>query len=375
MVSPVFETLPLPRPDRPVTWPIVESNPPIADGLEPEQNATLKLYNWQAYINQDVLNEFGKLHNCQVQVSTFNTADEALAKLSSGSVDYDIFFPTVDQVSALVAAGIVRPLNHSYLPNISQSWKEFTNPFYDQQWRYTTPYTIYTTGVAWRKDHVKEDPYTWDNGWAFPWQGQYRGRVGVLDDTREGIALGLLKNGITDLNTESSEHIGKATDSFLELNSLVGTHYDNNDYSTIPEGQDWIHHAWSGDIASCNQYLPTNTSIDTVGYWFPPNGVGPVNNDAMTVLAGGKNPVLAHMLINYLLDLDVAVKNMSYTGYQQPNVKMTSDLLVSQGLVPANLTSTVVRESDFIHGLREMALRPEVDAAWQEAWLHITGGI
>src|SRR5690349_23608928 len=38
--------IPLPRPNNPVTWPIFKDNQPIKAGLQPEQGATLKLYNW-----------------------------------------------------------------------------------------------------------------------------------------------------------------------------------------------------------------------------------------------------------------------------------------------------------------------------------------
>ena len=49
---------------------------------------------------------------------------------------------------------MIRPLNHSYIPNIANTWPDYRNPFYDQDWQYTTPYSIYTTGMAWRKDKV-----------------------------------------------------------------------------------------------------------------------------------------------------------------------------------------------------------------------------
>ncbi len=39
------------------------------------------------------------------------------------------------------------------------------------------------------------------NAWTMPWQSKYRGRVAILDDYREGICLGLMKNGIFNLNT------------------------------------------------------------------------------------------------------------------------------------------------------------------------------
>ena len=48
----------------------------------------------------------------------------------------------------LIEGKLVQPLNHSYIPNITQAWSDFTNPFYDQGWQYTVPYTIYTTGIV-----------------------------------------------------------------------------------------------------------------------------------------------------------------------------------------------------------------------------------
>ena len=63
------------------------------------------------------------------------------------------------------------------------------------------PYTIYTTGISWRKDLWTRTRTRWRNPWAMPWQAKYKGRVAILDDYRESISLGLMKNGIFDLNT------------------------------------------------------------------------------------------------------------------------------------------------------------------------------
>lgn len=38
------------------------------------------------------------------------------------------------------------------------------------------PYTIYTTGIAWRKDHVSGDPGSMANGYQFPGRASTRGR-------------------------------------------------------------------------------------------------------------------------------------------------------------------------------------------------------
>ena len=88
----------------------------------------------------------------------------------------------------LIESKLVQPLNHSYIPNITQAWPDFTNPFYDQGWQYTVPYTIYTTGIAWRKDLVDENPYR--EYTVGPVHG-FTGAIGELD-SREGASHGVL---------------------------------------------------------------------------------------------------------------------------------------------------------------------------------------
>ena len=368
-------TVPLPRPNHPVKWPVFKDNQPIAANLAPEQNATLQLYTWVAYINQDVVNSFAKKFKCKVQITTFNTMNEALSKLRAG-LSYDLLVgATVDVLGQLIGTKLVQPLNHSYIPNISQAWPDFTNPFYDQGWQYTVPYTVYTTGITWRKDLVHENPYTMKNPWAMPWQAKYRGRVAILDDYREGICLGLMKNGVFDLNTTDFRQIALARQSLQELSSLVNLRISQTDYSDVPAGQTWISSAWSGDMAAAPSYMPKGVNVDVIGYWFPRNGRGPINNDTNVVLKTASNPVLAHLFLNYLLDLPNVLENISWNGYMQPLTGVTPQRLIKEQILPPSLTSTVVVPSDFRTGLFELQLPVDADALWQQAWLVVSNGI
>ena len=72
------------------------------------------------------------------------------------------------------------------------------------------------------------------NPWAFPWQSKYKGKVAILDDYREGLTLGLMKNGDFDPNTTDQPRSSAATQALLDLDSLVNLHIDNNDYTPIP---------------------------------------------------------------------------------------------------------------------------------------------
>jgi spermidine/putrescine transport system substrate-binding protein len=367
--GPSSNGIPLPRPNHPVTWPVFKDNPAIKTGLAPERGATLRIYNWVAYLNPQIMKDFGKKYNCKVELTTFNNMDEAMAKLRTGQLSFDIFFPTVDVMGQLVEGKMIQPVNHSYIPNIAQAWPDFTNPFYDGHWQYTVPYTIYTTGIAWRKDHVPENPYTMANPWAMPWQGKYKGKVAILDDSRESISLGLMKNGIFDLNTTSPSQIAAAGKSLQDLAHLTNVHIDNNDYTEIPSGQIWIHHAWSGDIATAASYMPKGVPVEVVGYWFPTDGRGPVGNDTITILRSAPNPVLAHLFMDYMLDLPNVLTNISFNGYMQPLTEVTPQRLVKEKLLPPSLMSTAVLPSYFRRGVMELQLPVVPLGLWEQAWL------
>lgn len=367
--GPSSNGIPLPRPNHPVTWPVFKDNPAIKTGLAPERGATLRIYNWVAYLNPQIMKDFSKKYNCKVELTTFNNMDEAMAKLRTGQLSFDIFFPTVDVMGQLVEGKMIQPVNHSYIPNIAQAWPDFTNPFYDGHWQYTVPYTIYTTGIAWRKDHVPENPYTMASPWAMPWQGKYKGKVAILDDSRESISLGLMKNGIFDLNTTSPSQIAAAGKSLQDLAHLTNVHIDNNDYTEIPSGQIWIHHAWSGDIATAASYMPKGVPVEVVGYWFPTDGRGPVGNDTITILRSAPNPVLAHLFMDYMLDLPNVLTNISFNGYMQPLTEVTPQRLVKEKLLPPSLMSTAVLPSYFRRGVMELQLPVAPLGLWEQAWL------
>ena len=182
---------------------------------------------------------------------------------------------TVDVLGQLIESKLVQPLNHCYIPNITQAWPDFTNPFYDQGWQYTVPYTIYTTGISWRKDLVHENPYTMSEPVGMPWQAKYKGRVAILDDYRESISLGLMKNGIFDLNTTDPGRSPRPAGRCRSCSSLVNVRIDNNDYTEVPDGQTWIHHAWSGDMATAASYMPKGVPVDDRRLLVPPRRRGP----------------------------------------------------------------------------------------------------
>jgi spermidine/putrescine transport system substrate-binding protein len=367
---------PLARPDNPVKWPIYDDNPPIASGLAPESGATLKVYNWEDYLWPRLMKNFGQEFNCKVELTTFGGVDEALAKIRTGQLDFDVYFPDPSLIGKLISAKLIRPLNLDYIPNLKNVWPNLQNPFYDLGSQYTVPYVIYTTGVAWRTDHVKDDIPGMSNPYEIMWDPKYKGKIHIFNDYRESIGMALLKNGITDLNTEDPAKIEVAKQDLLKTIDLVNVTLDITDWTDLPEGRSWIHQAWSGDMVSAQYYMPKGQSPSVLRYWYPPEGGGAIGSDNMTILTGGKNPVLAHMFINYLLDNKNGFDNFyNLTGYQPPFNSIDTDRLVSEEVIPETLASTVVHPEDFDKGYVYLELSPAGDELWHAAYQEYAAGV
>ncbi len=341
--------------------------------MEPEEGP-LQLYNWAEYMNRAVVKSFEKKYGVGVELSTFATVDEAIAKLASGAVGYDVFVPTQPYIAMLVAGKIVQPLNLSYIPNLRKEvWRSLQSPWYDVGSRYTVPYTVFSTGIAWRNDFLPDyDPSKLANPYESFWQAtDISGKVAMLDDQREGLAMALLRNGITDVNTGSQEHVDAARNALKELIDLVNLRFYTNDYQHIADGSVWLHQAWGGDMTAIGYYLPKGTPVTSVSYWWPEDGRGLMGNDTFAVLNGAPHPVLAHLFLDHLLDTETALLNMEFTGYQQPLTEMTPERVVEEELVPENLTSAIVREDQFKKGFLQGPLSAEGMGIWETAWSEV----
>src|SRR6185312_5140662 len=141
----------LPRTDNSVTWAILDDNKPVKDGRGIEQGP-LRVYNYADYLDPATVKAFQKQFSTKVEIATYNSADEAIAKLSSGAVDFDLIVGlTGSNIVDLIAHKLLQPLNHSYLPNLEKNiWPPLADPFYDRGSRFTVPYVVWIDGIGWR---------------------------------------------------------------------------------------------------------------------------------------------------------------------------------------------------------------------------------
>jgi spermidine/putrescine transport system substrate-binding protein len=347
---------------------------PIADGLAPEKGP-LRIVNYADYVNPDVVADFEKEYGVDVEISTIDSDAEMVTKLGSGALKVDLIHSMAStSIGRLIASGLIRPLNRSYLGNFGNVLPAFNDPWYDPGAVYSAPYTFFGTGIGFRADRV--DPAQIDGwGWDTLWNAaEWKGECSVLDDEREAFTMAMLRRGVTDINALDQAMIDQALADVSELIDLVNIKVNIEGYKDIPEGTTTIAHTWSADLIAAVNYLPEGTTTDVLGFWHPPSEGYVVSNDSMGVMTAAKSPVLAHLYIDYLLDNDVAEKNFSWVGYLPALAKLDADYVIGAGYVPENLRNCVPTNEDITKGLKYLDLGPDGDALYEAAWSKFTAG-
>ena len=365
----------LARPDNPVTLPM--NGEPIPTST-PIETGTLRVYNWDAYMYKKVLKAFEDEYGVTVEWTTFNNMEEGIQKLVAGQVQADVFFPTTDYVSRLVEGNLLQPLNHELIPNLEANyWKVFSDPgpYYDLGWRYTVPYTIYTTGVAYRRDQI-DDAAAAAAGYDLFFDPSFQDAVSYYDSYRDALGMMLLRDGVTDVNSDDPAAITAAKDSILTMINDNGARLTiNGTYAKLPEGEFNVAQSWSGDIVGAKWYLPKGTPEDVLGYWYPSDKKGLVGNDTIAIPADAPSPRLAHEFLNFFLDEHWGYINFAdWNGYQPPMTSIVPDRLVQEGVVPDTLSLAVLDEENFTIGYLQGELSAEADALWLDAWSEIQAG-
>ena len=374
--------LPLPRPDNAVTWAITDDNQPIAEGT-PVEAGPLQVYNYPDYVYPALVKKFEKLHNTKVEIASYNSSDEAIAKLNSGQVTFDVVMGlSGSNIVSLIAQQLLAPLNHALLPNLAKNvWTELQDPYYDRGSRYTVPYVVWGDGIGWRNDMVREDIAGMDVPWDIFWKSKaYRGKVGLLDDKRDGLSMPMQRDAMhagrrPDLNTEDPAIVAKAGRDLEQLTGICNIKVTITDYQTLPEGKTVLHHSWSGDLLSAAiYYLPSGVKPEVLSYWGPEKD-GVVQNDFLCIGRTSSNPALAHRFIDFMLDERNAYDNfVNQNGYIPPQKSIDADTLIKRGLIPTTLAGAVTRPDQFAFNQELLQLSVAGERAWDQAWSKFRAG-
>lgn len=290
-------------------------------------DGTLKVFNWSDYIHEDALSQFEKQTGCSIVYDNYSSDSELETRLATAAGSYDIVFPSDRALAALLAKGLLQPLDRERLPNFRHLDPQFLAPPVDPENRFSVPYFWGTLVVGIRTDKIKMDAAKNDSAKIGAGQGelevlfdlQNRGRITMLDDMENVIAAALSHLGFP-LNSVDSSHLAAAQQLLIEQRPLVQAYTSDSYRDRLISGEAWAALGWSGDLLQADAELrnsgPRGARVKAI---VPASGTM-LWFDSMAIPKTAHNVELALAFINHLLTPAIAAMNAEKVNYATPNL-------------------------------------------------------
>lgn len=279
------------------------------------QGLSVNVYNWGEYISNgdngslDVNAAFEELTGIRVVYNTFDTNEILYAKLKTGGSNYDVIIPSDYTIARMLEEDMLRPLNFDNIPNFRYIDPQYVNPGYDSQNRFSVPYTWGTVGLIYNTTMVEpgEDMETWD----VLWNEKYSKNILMFGNSRDAFAIAFKRMG-APLNAETKEQLDEGTRMLIQQKPLVQAYVMDEIFDKMTGGEAAIAPYYAGDFITMHGDNPD------LAFAFPREGTN-IFTDAMCIPKDAKNPELAEMYINFMLEPQVGLSNIEYIGYSTPN--------------------------------------------------------
>ena len=280
---------------------------------------TLALYNWGDYINPDVLTKFTEETGIAVTLDTYSSNEEMLAKIQAGATGYDIVFPSVHMNDIMLKLGLLEKTGINAHPDFKNIDPAFLRAKEDPASEYCLPYAWGTVGVFYN-EAVTGPVASWEDFFAIP--EKTGGKITLLDDMREVLAIGLMVNG-KSVNTAEPADVQAATDYILSKKAAVSAFtYDSMAMLS------------SGDIAAAHFFVGGNvffTETPEIKYVIPAEGAT-MYQENICVLASAPNKDNAKKFLEFYLRPEIAALNVAQQFNGTPNIPandLTPDFIKS----------------------------------------------
>ena len=275
-------------------------------GGGPEEKQ-LNFYNWSDYVAESTIPSFEKKTGIKVTQDFYSSNEELLAKLQAGGTGYDVIVPSDYMVSIMIKSDVIQKIDKSKIPNFKNVGEEFKGLAYDPGNDYSMPYQWGTTGILYDKKEVGEI-----DSWDALWNQEFKGQIGMLNDSRETIGAALYRLGYS-VNSTDPEKLREAKESLIEQKPLVSGYFGSTENRpAVVRGDLLLAHVYSGDGFWA---VAENDNLD----YIIPEPAATRWIDNMAIPAGAPHPDNAHKLIDHILNAEVGAKLSNYTYYATPN--------------------------------------------------------
>lgn len=317
------------------------------------QNGEVNIFVWTEYVSDTAISAFEKEYGIKVNVSTYSSNEDLLAKLKSESEGtYDVILPSDYTVEYLIAQDKLEPLDKEALSNLSNIDPAYLDEPFDPGNVYSVPYEGGVACIAVNTKKVDKQI----TSYADLFDPSLKGQIVVLDDYRAVIGITERSMGLS-MNETDPDKLGDVEGKLLTLKDNIKLYDSDSPKSALISGDCSVGMVWSAEIALA---MDENPDIEIV---YPSEG-SYVFLDNWCVPKGATNYGNAMKFIDYMLSAEAAKANIEDFPYLCPNtaaLKMMGDEYVLN--TAKNVPADVIKNGEFLTYLDTDTL-----ALYDEMW-------
>ncbi|QZA81807.1 ABC transporter substrate-binding protein [Deefgea piscis] len=281
----------------------------------------LHIYNWNNYLAPETVKRFEASCKCRVVQDYYGAMEEMLAKLSAGAKGYDIAVPTGFAIPPLSKQNLLQGLDLAKVPNVKNINPAFMNSKFDPGNKYSLPYSFTTTLLGYNQNKLKELGVSADS-WSLIFDpvilAKIKGKVTVLDDSREVFAAALMYNGFS-ANSTNPDELKKAQETIIKAKPYWAAFNGQSYIKELTVGNIWVAHGYSSDMFQAVADAKAAKRPFVVNYGLQKEG-NTMSVDSMVVLKNAPRPDLAYKFMNFILEGKNAADLTNLIGVGNPNL-------------------------------------------------------
>lgn len=321
---------------------------------------TINVFNWGEYISDgsdgslDVNAEFEKKYGIKVNYTNYDSNETMYTKLISDAVSYDIIIPSDYMIQRLINEDKLREIDMSKITNYGNIDEKYKNLYFDEENKYSVPYSVGMVGMIYNKTMVEEAP----DSWSVMWDERYKDNILTFNNPRDAFAIAQLLLG-QSLNTTDTADWDAAKDKLLEQNNVLQARVMDEVFNKMEGGNAAIAPYYAGDFFTMKEIN------DDLEFVYPKEGVN-IFVDSMCIPKSSQNYEAALLYINFMLETDIATANAEYICYASPNTTVVNNdnysLKGNEVLYPSEEN---MPKTEYFHDL-PVEVRSYYEKLWEE---------
>ncbi len=302
------------------------------------EKGELNIFVWTEYVSDSAIKVFEEQSGIKVNVSTYSSNEDMLAKLKSESEGtYDVILPSDYAIEYLIDQDKLEALDKEKLTNLSNIDEAYLNESYDPGNVYTVPYEGGVACIAVNTSKVDKEI----TSYADLFDPSLENQIVVLDDYRAVIGMTERSMGLS-MNETDPDVLATVEEKLLTLKNNVKLYDSDSPKSALISGDCSVGMVWSAEVALS---MDENPDIEIV---YPTEGAY-VFLDNWAIPKGAKNYDAAMEFINFMLSAQAAQMNISDFPYLCPNtaaLELMGDDYVNN--TAKNVPSDVIAGGEFV---------------------------